>query len=342
MERGFLSQKGSWGRGVKEKVVSALNLEVVKDGVVPSVTVAYYNTQKDLYSDIVAMEVQNPLVDQTNAIDVVVSMESIQDISERFKNTAYGFFLGKRVTYLVLYGWFELKLENGLWFIRNHPLILRKWNPDVDLLKEDVGNVPVQVKLHGVPITVFSEDGLSAISTKLGTPLMLDSYTYDMCLQSWGKSSYARVMIELQADVELKDTIVVFGHTQEERPKNIGLGVAKNLKKPSQTSQGVMVGLKVGFKPHKEYRPVPKKPTANSSGNKKKAILVDEADNPLKKVECLGDYDSEDEVALVDNDMAYSLASERVGFGTQSQALPQEIQAICDNLVIQVRGRKKK
>ncbi|GJW47124.1 hypothetical protein Tco_0078770 [Tanacetum coccineum] len=47
------------------------------------------------------------------------------------------------------------------------------------------------------------------------------------------------------------------------------------------------------------------------------AILVDEASNPLKKVEFSGDYDSEDEVASVDNDMARSLASERVGFGTQ-------------------------
>ncbi|GKG41044.1 zinc finger, CCHC-type containing protein, partial [Tanacetum coccineum] len=100
-------------------------------------------------------------------------------------------------------------LENGLWFIRNHPLILRKWNPDVDLLKEDVVNVLVWVKLHGVLVTVFNEDGLSAIATKLGTPLMLDFYTSDMCLQSWDRSSYARVMIELRTDMELKDNIVV-------------------------------------------------------------------------------------------------------------------------------------
>ncbi|GKD13983.1 hypothetical protein Tco_1198390 [Tanacetum coccineum] len=49
----------------------------------------------------------------------------------------------------------------------------------------------------GVPVTAFSEDGLSVIPTKLGTPLILDSYTSDMCMQSWGRSSYARVMIEL-------------------------------------------------------------------------------------------------------------------------------------------------
>ncbi|GKC39155.1 hypothetical protein Tco_1051539 [Tanacetum coccineum] len=89
-------------------------------------------------------------------------------------------------------------------------------------------------------------------------------------------------------------------------------------------------------------------------------ILVDEAGNPLKKVECPGDYDSKDEVASVDNDMARSMASERVCFGTQrllkqwrdsygngdydedpynddmyeGHDLPQEIQAICDNLDI--------
>nr|GEW24221.1 hypothetical protein [Tanacetum cinerariifolium] len=90
-----------------------------------------------------------------------------------------------------------------------HPLILKKWNPDVNLLKEDVGNVPIWVKLHDVPFTAFSEDDLSTIATKLGTPLIIDSYTSYMCLQSWGRSSYARAMIELQADVELKDTIVV-------------------------------------------------------------------------------------------------------------------------------------
>ncbi|GKB32377.1 retrotransposon protein, putative, ty1-copia subclass [Tanacetum coccineum] len=184
----------------------------------------------------------------------------------------------------------------------NFPLLNRTWNPDVNLLKEDVGNVSVWVKLHGVPMMAFSEDDFSSITTKLGTPLMLDSYTSDMCMQSWGKSSYDRVMIELLADVELKDTIVVampklvgegfctctipveyewkppkcacckvFGHVQDECPKNIGLDVAKNLKKPSQSPRGVSVGPNVGFKPvNQVYRPVFKKNNANTSGKKKK------------------------------------------------------------------------
>ncbi|GJZ33203.1 putative reverse transcriptase domain-containing protein [Tanacetum coccineum] len=103
----------------------------------------------------------------------------------------------------------DAMLENGPWFIRNNLLILRKWHPDVNLMKEDVGTIPVWVKLYGVPVTAFNEDGLSAIATKLGTHLMLDSYTSDMYMQSWGRSSYAKAMIEMRADVELKDNIVV-------------------------------------------------------------------------------------------------------------------------------------
>ncbi|GJU49720.1 hypothetical protein Tco_1219275 [Tanacetum coccineum] len=192
-----------------------------------------------------------------------------------------------------------------------------------------------------------------------------------------------------------------------------------------------------GFKPHKEYRPVPKKSTASPSGNKKKgveptievsnsnpfdvlnsvdndvefgtngettnlvnneatlcgssfmnvdnsssgttpiiekimkfedlltsgqAILVDKEGNTLKKVEFLGEYESEDEVASIDNDMAHFIAYERVGFGTQSlleqwrdsygnrdydddpydddmyecKDLSHELQAIYDNLDIRV------
>ncbi|GKF04193.1 hypothetical protein Tco_0034861, partial [Tanacetum coccineum] len=116
-----------------------------------------------------------------------------------------------------------------------------------------------------VPVTAFSEDGLSAISTKLGTPLMLDSYTFDMCMQSWGSSSYAKAMIELRANVELKDTIVVAMHKRSD--------MVMNLKKPSQAPRGVPVDPKVGFKLVKQvYRPASKKNNVRTSGNKKKDV----------------------------------------------------------------------
>ncbi|GKE74160.1 zinc finger, CCHC-type containing protein, partial [Tanacetum coccineum] len=101
-----------------------------------------------------------------NEADVVVLLESIRAVSERFANAAYGLFWES--------GWLtsfskdrlDAMLENGPWFICNNRLILKKWNPNINLSKEDVANVPVWVKLLGVPMTTFSEDGLKAISTK--------------------------------------------------------------------------------------------------------------------------------------------------------------------------------
>nr|GEV48984.1 hypothetical protein [Tanacetum cinerariifolium] len=322
IERGFLSQKGSGvGRGVNEKDANVANLEVVKDGVVPSVTVASGNTQvvstglslptvvdlmmekdklssledttvlesfpplstlvttagnalgKSSYANITGkpngkkVNVRTLFTPGGNGIDVVVLVDSIRAISERFSNTTYG-----SIDRL------DAMLENGPWFIRNNLLILKKWHPDENILKGDVSTIPVWVKLHGVPVMAFSKDGLSVIATKLGTPLMLDSYTSDMCMQSWGRSSYARVVIELRADVELKDNIVVamlkitregdytcnvrveyewkpprcssckdFRHIHEECPKNTSACENKTVKKPSQTSRVVPIDNDVEF-----------------------------------------------------------------------------------------------
>ncbi|GJT77079.1 retrotransposon protein, putative, ty1-copia subclass [Tanacetum coccineum] len=243
------------------------------------------------------------------------------------------------------------------------------------------------LKHHGVPVMVFSKDGLSAIAMKLGTPLMLDSYTSDMCLQSWGRSGYARVMIELRADMELKDNIMVvmpkiigegyytctvcveyewkpptcscckvFGHTQEECPKNIGL---------------------VGFKPHKEYRPILKKPTSSPSSNKKKGVahtnevsnsnsfdVLNSVDNDMKfdtnrgTTNLVNNRDnssgssfmnventSTSNTPIIDKIRKFEdllIDGQAIFVDEAGQDLPQEIQAICDNLDIRVRGRKKK
>nr|GFA94911.1 hypothetical protein [Tanacetum cinerariifolium] len=55
---------------------------------------------------------------------------------------------------------------------------------------------------------LIENEGYSAIATKLSTPLMLDSYTSAMYTNLWDRSSYARSIVELRADVDLKDTIV--------------------------------------------------------------------------------------------------------------------------------------
>ncbi|GJR00184.1 zinc knuckle CX2CX4HX4C containing protein [Tanacetum coccineum] len=67
----------------------------------------------------------------------------------------------------------------------------------------------VQVKLHDVPIQVFKEDGISLIATFIGKPVMLDSYTSSMCNDSWGRSSFAWCLIEVNLEADLVDVVTI-------------------------------------------------------------------------------------------------------------------------------------
>nr|GEY35233.1 hypothetical protein [Tanacetum cinerariifolium] len=69
--------------------------------------------------------------------------------------------------------------------------------------------VYIQYHRDKVPIVAYSEVGLSLISTQIGKPITLDSYTSNMCVSSWGRSTYARVLIEVLAENDLKDELVV-------------------------------------------------------------------------------------------------------------------------------------
>ncbi|GJZ23815.1 hypothetical protein Tco_0561274 [Tanacetum coccineum] len=105
----------------------------------------------------------------------------------------------------------------------------------------------------------------------------------------------------------------------EECPKNPGLGVANNLKKSIQAPRGVSVGLK-----NVETSSTSTTLIVDKIGKLEKLIivgkitLVDDDDKPLKKIDYPSDHDNVDEVELVDNEMALSMASISIGFGTKS------------------------
>ena len=93
--------------------------------------------------------------------------------------------------------------------IRNSPLSITKWTPNLSLSKDKVPKVPVWVKLHKMPIVAYSEDGLSLIASQIGKPIMLDTFTSDMCVETWGRIGYARALIEVNADTELKQEVTM-------------------------------------------------------------------------------------------------------------------------------------
>ncbi|GKD92084.1 hypothetical protein Tco_1371921, partial [Tanacetum coccineum] len=72
-------------------------------------------------------------------------------------------------------------MENGPWLIRLVPLILNEWTPNTILKKDEIKCAPIWVKMHHVPIVAYSE----------------------------GRSTYARALIEISADVELQKSMVI-------------------------------------------------------------------------------------------------------------------------------------
>ncbi|GJV63640.1 zinc knuckle CX2CX4HX4C containing protein [Tanacetum coccineum] len=169
---------------------------------------------------------------------VAIPLEAMEEVSSRFANTLYGYFIGKRLAFPLVenyvkntwakYGLKRIQLhedfflfqfdskegiksvmEHGPWLIRLVPLMLNVWTPNTDLKKDEIRKAPILVKLHHVPIVAYSKVGLSLITTQIGRPIMLDSYTSNMCLSSWGRYTHARAMIEISADEELKNLLVV-------------------------------------------------------------------------------------------------------------------------------------
>ncbi|GJY27880.1 zinc knuckle CX2CX4HX4C containing protein [Tanacetum coccineum] len=184
--------------------------------------------------------------------DVAIPLVNVQQVNDRFANTLVGYFFGKRLAFPIIknhvnktwakYGlqkvmmhskgifFFKFDselgiqrvLEEGPWMIRTIPLILNPWSPNLSLIREDITSVPVWIKMHDDPIAAFSEDRLSMIATKLGRPIMLNACTSSMCMESWGRTSFARALIEITSDQDLKDNLVVAilringtGHTME-------------------------------------------------------------------------------------------------------------------------------
>ncbi|GKD17105.1 zinc knuckle CX2CX4HX4C containing protein [Tanacetum coccineum] len=178
----------------------------------------------------------NALHDRSSAVSL--PKEAIDEIYSRFVNTLYGFSVGKRLAFpmvenYVKHAWmkfglkrvmmhhgffmfqFESKsamekvMESGPWRIQLVPIILKVWTPNMLLQKEYVSCVPLWVKMHNVPIVAYSKVGLDLISAKVGKLMRLDAHTNFICNNSWGRSDYARALVEVSADKPLVDSVVI-------------------------------------------------------------------------------------------------------------------------------------
>ncbi|GKA73395.1 vacuolar iron transporter homolog 4-like protein [Tanacetum coccineum] len=67
--------------------------------------------------------------------------------------------------------------ENGPWMIHNSSIILKKWTMNTSLFKEELTRIMLWVKLHDVPLQVFSDDGISLIASQIVDKVLKDNIT---------------------------------------------------------------------------------------------------------------------------------------------------------------------
>nr|GEY34702.1 hypothetical protein [Tanacetum cinerariifolium] len=120
------------------------------------------------------------------------------------------------------------------------------------------------VKFHDIPIVAFTVDGLSVMATKLGNLSMVDSYAMFVCLQSWDRMDYARALIDIRADQELKEDMVIAILNVEDDGEVLHM---VRVKYEWETPRcGTNVGSKVQFMPKKPiWKVVSKENSASSS-----------------------------------------------------------------------------
>ena len=202
----------------------------------PKLSYASMFKTKNAFKSVNICELRNE--ERVEGAHVAIPMKEIEDVSARFANTLYGYFIGKRLAFPIVENYvkntwakfglervmlnngfflfqFATKegmdqvLETGPWLIRSIPIFLNIWTPNTTLAKEQITSAPVWLKLHNVPIVAYTEVGLSLITTQIGKPIMLDSYTSTMCVKSWGQNSYARALVEVSSLNTLMDHVVV-------------------------------------------------------------------------------------------------------------------------------------
>ena len=92
----------------------------------------------------------------------------------------------------------EEALKGGPYFLGNKLFIIKKWTPGMLLTKGKFSMIPLWVKLRGVPIDLWTEEGLHYLASLLGKPIQIDEASL-----KGSRMKFARICVEIDASKEV-------------------------------------------------------------------------------------------------------------------------------------------
>ena len=112
----------------------------------------------------------------------------------------HGFFL----TRLSLGEDYENVLRKGSWFIGDHFLSIRLWEPDFKPALASVSSIAVWIRLNELPIEYYNAEALQLIGKAIGNVLRVDTFT-----ASKTKGRFARMCVQVDVDKPLAIVILI-------------------------------------------------------------------------------------------------------------------------------------
>lgn len=117
----------------------------------------------------------------------------------------HGFFL----TRFSLKDDYESILKKGPWFIGEHFLSIRPWEPNFCLASTNVTSVAVWIRLNELPIEYYNPEALLQIGKSIGNELRVDSHTATEM-----RGRFARICVQVDLDKPLV-TVVLIGKFEQ-------------------------------------------------------------------------------------------------------------------------------
>ena len=115
-------------------------------------------------------------------------------------NLGYEFFLVR----LSLKEDYETVLSKGPWFIGEHFLSIRPWEPNFRLVLTNVTSIAVWVRLNDLPIEYYNVEALLHIGKTISHVLRVDTHT-----ASETRGRFARICVQIDMDKPLVTAVLV-------------------------------------------------------------------------------------------------------------------------------------
>nr|GFA21886.1 hypothetical protein [Tanacetum cinerariifolium] len=110
---------------------------------------------------------------------------------------------------IVSEGSLQSVIKSGPWIVNSKHMVVQKWDHSVNLDKKEPTTLPLWIKIMSPPLEAWSNKVMSALASRIGSPLIMDAMTTRTCTQGFGSLGYARVLVEATTGKRLDDHINV-------------------------------------------------------------------------------------------------------------------------------------